>query len=209
MATRLRWINALRAPPASLRILLAEDDETTVFSISRLLEKSGHSVTVARNGHEALDLHAAHDFDLILMDVQMPVLDGIESTRRIREDGPEEKRSIPIIALTAYSMNGDREKFLAAGMNGYIAKPVELDVLLRTVAEVKRLEESTPVNPSWPPYCHQGSTPLCRDTTTGGSPFYWEQSLWPERSLPGGLPSGLTARCVKICAARPASWPKH
>jgi CheY-like chemotaxis protein len=147
-------------PPASLQILLAEDDETTVFSISRLLEKSGHSVTVARNGHEALDLHAAHDFDLILMDVQMPVLDGIESTRRIRETDSKKKRTIPIIAMTAYAMAGDRETFLAAGMNGYIAKPVELDVLLRTVAEVKRLEESTPVNPSWPPYCHQGSTPL-------------------------------------------------
>ena len=130
----------------SYRILLAEDDETTIFGVSRLLEKSGHRVIVAKNGQEAFDLHVSHDFDLILMDVQMPVLDGIESTRRIREDGPEEKRSIPIIALTAYSMNGDREKFLAAGMNGYIAKPIEFDTLLQTVGEIKRPKKSISAN---------------------------------------------------------------
>lgn len=124
------------ALPQSRRILLAEDDETTIFSIRRLLEKSGFNVAVAHDGQEAVEMHENDNFDLIIMDVQMPVMDGIESTRRIRETGPEGKRAIPIIALTAYAMAGDREKFLAAGMNAYIAKPVDFDALLRTVADI-------------------------------------------------------------------------
>jgi len=122
-------------PPVSLRILLAEDDETTVFSISRLLEKSGHSVTVAHNGQEALEMHAANDFDLILMDVSMPIMDGIEACQRIRGSGNSRKRDIPIIALTAYAMAGDKEKFLAAGMSGYVAKPVGIESLMQIMAE--------------------------------------------------------------------------
>jgi len=123
------------APPMSLRILLAEDDETTGFSISRLLEKSGHSVTVARNGQEALEMHAANDFDLILMDVSMPVMDGIKACQRIRGSENPHKRDIPIIALTAYAMAGDKEKFLAAGMNGYVAKPVKMESLMQMMSE--------------------------------------------------------------------------
>jgi PAS domain S-box-containing protein len=117
----------------ALRVLLAEDDEVTRFSIHKLLEKAGHHVTIAQNGQEALDLRENEDFDLILMDVQMPVMDGLEATRRIRETGPEGKRSIPIIALTAYAMAGDRETFLAAGMDGYVAKPVDIAKLIRTM----------------------------------------------------------------------------
>jgi len=123
------------APLASLQILLAEDDETTVFSMSRLLEKSGHSVTVALNGQEALEMHEANDFDLILMDVSMPVMDGIEACRRIRGSRNSHKRDIPIIALTAYAMTGDKEKFLAAGMSGYVAKPVNMESLMQMLAE--------------------------------------------------------------------------
>ena len=123
------------APLAALQILLAEDDETTVFSISRLLEKSGHSVTVAHNGQEALEMHEAHDFDLILMDVSMPVMDGIEACQRIRGSRNSHKRDIPIIALTAYAMGGDKEKFLTAGMSGYVAKPVSMESLMQIMAE--------------------------------------------------------------------------
>jgi PAS domain S-box-containing protein len=123
------------APPVSLQILLAEDDETTVFSISRLLEKSGHSVTVAHNGQEALQMHAVDDFDLILMDISMPVMGGIEACQRIRGSGNSHKRDIPIIALTAYAMAGDKEKFLAAGMNGYVAKPVNMESLMQMMSE--------------------------------------------------------------------------
>ncbi|UTF51846.1 transporter substrate-binding domain-containing protein [Desulfomicrobium sp. ZS1] len=123
------------APPASHRILLAEDDETTSFSISKLLEKFGHSVTVAHNGQETLEMHEANDFDLILMDVSMPVMDGIEACKRIRGSRNSHKRDIPIIALTAYAMDGDKEKFLATGMNGYVAKPVKIECLLQSMAK--------------------------------------------------------------------------
>ncbi|MDP3430263.1 MAG: ATP-binding protein, partial [Desulfomicrobium sp.] len=123
------------APRLSRRILLAEDDETTLFSISRLLEKSGHSVTVVHNGQEALEMHEVNDFDLILMDISMPVMGGIEACQRIRGSGNSQKRDIPIIALTAYAMAGDKEKFLAAGMNGYVAKPVNMESLMQMMSE--------------------------------------------------------------------------
>jgi PAS domain S-box-containing protein len=123
------------APPVSRRILMAEDDETTVFSISRLLEKSGHRVAVALNGQEALEMHEANDFDLILMDISMPVMGGIEACQRIRGSGISHKRNIPIIALTAYAMDGDKEKFLAAGMSGYVSKPVNMESLLQMMSE--------------------------------------------------------------------------
>jgi len=128
-------VESRTAPLASLQILLAEDDETTGFSIRRLLEKSGHSVTVARNGQEALEMHEVTNFDLILMDVSMPVMDGIEACQRIRGSGNSHKRDIPIIALTAYAMAGDKEKFLAAGMSGYAAKPVNMESLMQIMAE--------------------------------------------------------------------------
>ena len=128
-------VESRTAPPVPRRILLAEDDETTIFSIRKLLEKSGFSVAVAQNGQEALEMHEHDDFDLILMDVQMPGMDGIESTRRIRATGAEGKRNIPIIALTAYAMAGDKEKFLAAGMSGYVAKPITMEILMQVMAE--------------------------------------------------------------------------
>jgi signal transduction histidine kinase/CheY-like chemotaxis protein len=123
------------ASPVSRRILLAEDDETTAFSISRLLEKSGHSVTLANNGQEALEMHEGNDFDLILMDVSMPIMDGIEACQHIRNSRNSHKRDIPIIALTAYAMAGDKERFLAAGMSGYVAKPVNIENLLQMMSE--------------------------------------------------------------------------
>lgn len=122
-------------PVVSRRILLAEDDETTAFSISRLLERSGDSVAVARNGQEAQEMHEANNFDLILMDVSMPIMDGIEACQRIRGSRNSHKRDIPIIALTAYAMAGDKERFLAAGMNGYVSKPVNMVSLMQTMSE--------------------------------------------------------------------------
>jgi len=80
-------------------------------------------------------MHEAHDFDLILMDVSMPVMDGIEACLRIRGSRNSHKRDIAIIALTAYAMAGDKEKFLAAGMSGYVAKPVNMESLMQMMAE--------------------------------------------------------------------------
>ncbi len=113
-----------------LRILLAEDDRANAFAVKTLLEKSGHEVALAENGRETLQLLEKDSFDLVFMDIQMPVMDGVEATRAIRAAERRDGRpAIPIIALTAYAMNGDREKFLAEGMNGYLGKPVKLDDL--------------------------------------------------------------------------------
>ena len=119
------------------RILLAEDDEVNLMASRKLLEKLGHTVTTAANGREVLHLLERQDFDLILMDIQMPVMDGVAATRAIRGNaGPKARPSIPIIALTAYAMNGDRETFLHAGMNDYLAKPVQMEALRLAIARV-------------------------------------------------------------------------
>jgi PAS domain S-box-containing protein len=120
-----------------LRILLTEDDAVTGIIVARMLEKAGHHVRVAVDGSEALRALEEDSFDLIFMDIQMPVMDGVEATRAIRfQDRFEAVREIPIIAMTAYAMSGDKEKFLAAGMDDYVAKPVDREELMRAVAEV-------------------------------------------------------------------------
>jgi len=123
-------------PTSPLRILLAEDEESSSFPTTKLLEKAGHTVTLVEDGLQVLDLLAAQDFDVILMDVQMPVLNGVEATKAIRESMTlGAKKDIPIIALTAYAMPGDREKFLDAGMDDYLAKPVKMKDLERVLTK--------------------------------------------------------------------------
>ena len=113
-----------------LRVLLVEDDYSNQITTRKLLEKSGHTVTLAENGRQALDHLCREDFDVVLMDIQMPVMGGVEATEAIRNaPGLAACRHIPIIALTAYAMIGDREKFLASGMDDYLAKPVSLENL--------------------------------------------------------------------------------
>ena len=107
------------------KILLAEDDESMRRFLAQALEKAGHEVSLAQNGEEAVALAAAQTFDCILMDVQMPQMDGLEAARRIRQSG----NATPILALTANSMRGDREACEAAGMTGYLAKPFEPEQL--------------------------------------------------------------------------------
>ncbi len=115
-------------PP--VRILLAEDDIISAMAYRRMLEKMGCSVAVARNGREALDRLGQDVFDLVVMDVQMPVMDGVEATKAIRESASlGEQARLPIIAMTAYAMAGEKEIFLAAGMTGYLAKPVDREGL--------------------------------------------------------------------------------
>ncbi len=119
-----------------LRLLLAEDDAVSMLSFRRMLEKAGYQVDVAEDGTRVLALLAQAEYDCILMDVQMPVMDGVAATRAIRQGtqfGP--KAAVPIIAMTAYAMAGDREKFLAAGMDGYVSKPVDMDELERILEQ--------------------------------------------------------------------------
>jgi CheY-like chemotaxis protein len=117
----------------SLRILLAEDGLVNQKVAVNLLEQRGHKVTVANNGQEAIAAVANESFDVILMDVQMPAMDGLEATGIIREREKESGEHIPIIAMTAHAMKGDRERCLAAGMDGYIAKPIRAKNLYETV----------------------------------------------------------------------------
>ena len=112
-----------------LSILLAEDNRVNQFLMVRLLEGHGHQVTVAGDGRVALDEAAHHKFDVILMDVQMPEMDGLEATRLLRERGVR----TPIIAMTAHAMQGDRDKCLTAGMNAYISKPIQPDEVFEAI----------------------------------------------------------------------------
>jgi CheY-like chemotaxis protein/nitrogen-specific signal transduction histidine kinase len=108
-----------------LRILVAEDNPVNQRLAVRLLEKWGHSAEVASNGRQVLDILAVERFDLVLMDVQMPELDGMEVTAAIRKKEHDHGGHLPIIAMTARAMKGDRERCLAAGMDGYLAKPIK------------------------------------------------------------------------------------
>jgi two-component system, sensor histidine kinase and response regulator len=118
---------------SSLRILLTEDNLVNQRVALRILEKAGHRVAIAENGRLALRLLSEQPFDLILMDVQMPEMDGFEATALIRALEKGKGRHIPIIAMTAHAMAGDRERCLAAGMDGYISKPVTASALLELV----------------------------------------------------------------------------
>jgi PAS domain S-box-containing protein len=120
-----------------LSFLLAEDNAVNRLFLNRALRRAGHSVIEAENGKEALEKLASVRVDCVLMDVQMPVMDGMQATRKIRRSrlGPIDP-TIPIVAMTAYAMKGDREKCLNAGMDGYVSKPVDFSELARTILQV-------------------------------------------------------------------------
>lgn len=120
---------------APLRVLLAEDNKVNQQFALHLLSKAGHKVTVAANGHEAVDAIRGADFDVVLMDIQMPELDGVEATRQIRKLALP-KSKVRIIAMTAHAMVGAREEYLGAGMDDYISKPVNPAELLGKLAKV-------------------------------------------------------------------------
>jgi CheY-like chemotaxis protein len=111
--------------PKALRVLVAEDNVVNQRVAVGLLSRRGHHVSVVDNGREALDALAGGDFDLILMDVQMPEMDGLEATREIRARESDTGRHLRIVAMTAYAMKGDRERCFAAGMDGYLSKPID------------------------------------------------------------------------------------
>jgi CheY-like chemotaxis protein len=123
----------LRERRRGFRILLAEDNLVNQMLAVRLLEKQGHHVQVAGDGREVLEKLKTAEFDLVLMDVQMPVRGGFEATAAVREREKGTGRHIPIIALTAHAVTGDRERCLAAGMDGYVAKPIHAEELLELI----------------------------------------------------------------------------
>ena len=129
---------------ASLHILLAEDNRVNQVVASRMLEKMGHSIVVAANGIEALSLLAEQTFDLVLMDIQMPEMDGLTATQKIREGEAQGRSHIPIIAVTAHAMAGDRERCIDVGMDGYITKPLNAQGLKETIAAVIHGGPATP-----------------------------------------------------------------
>jgi CheY-like chemotaxis protein len=128
--------HSLREARRTIRILLAEDNAVNRTLAIRLLEKQGHAVVVANNGREALAILAKAafaGFDLVLMDVQMPEMDGFEATAAIREREKSTGQHLPIIAMTAHAMKGDEERCLAAGMDGYVSKPISTRELFATI----------------------------------------------------------------------------
>ena len=131
------------APPRPLRILVAEDNPINQTLAVHLLKKDGHDVAVAKNGIEALAALAQDGFDVVLMDVQMPVMDGFEATAAIRAHEQESGKHLPIIAVTAYAMKGDRERCLAAGMDGYVSKPIKSSELRQALRQAIQPQHET------------------------------------------------------------------
>jgi CheY-like chemotaxis protein len=138
---------------ASMKVLVVEDGHVNQLVSSRMLEKRGHLVTLASNGHEAIDFFKSEPFDVILMDVQMPGMNGLEATAAIRVIEQSTGGHVPIVAMTANAMKGDRELCLTAGMDDYLAKPLRSAELFQTIEKFSvkpRSLESTPLPPPGP-----------------------------------------------------------
>ncbi len=127
-------VSALRG----LRVLLAEDSAVNRKLAIRLLQKNGHVVHEATNGREALSVLAREQVDVVLMDIQMPEMDGFQTTSIIRASEKANERRLPIIALTAHALTGDREHCLSLGMDAYLAKPYTLEELNQVLAETMK-----------------------------------------------------------------------
>jgi CheY-like chemotaxis protein len=126
----------------SLRILVTEDNPVNQLLAVRLLQKAGHSTVVADHGQEALDALEREPFDVVLMDIQMPVMDGFQTTARIRAREQETGQHLPIVAMTAHAMKGDRERCFEAGMDAYVAKPLQTEDLFSAIAAAVALAPS-------------------------------------------------------------------
>jgi CheY-like chemotaxis protein len=118
------------------KILVVEDNEQNRYLIQYMLEKGGYGVFLAQNGKEGVAMAVRERPDLILMDIQLPDMDGLEVTRRIRASEADD--TIPIVAVTSFAMTGDREKALAAGCNGYIEKPINPETFLEEIRKYLR-----------------------------------------------------------------------
>jgi CheY-like chemotaxis protein len=127
-----------------LRILLAEDNPVNQKVARHLLERAGHDVEVVGDGEAAVERWAAEDFDVILMDVQMPRMDGLAATAAIRERERGTEGHIPIVAMTALAMAGDRERCVAAGMDGYVSKPIDKNDLMGVLHRLVKQDQREP-----------------------------------------------------------------
>jgi len=125
--------NGIRTPSRSLKILVAEDTLFNQKFIQRLLDRWNHQFTIVRDGRQALDALKNESYDIVLMDVQMPNLNGLEATKAIRIEEQQSKAHIPIIAMTAHAIKGDRERCLDAGMDEYVSKPIDSDKLFNAI----------------------------------------------------------------------------
>jgi two-component system, sensor histidine kinase and response regulator len=132
----------IASSPSTMRILVAEDNPVNQMLASRILEKLGHKVSLANDGREALEKCQAEDFDLILMDVQMPRMDGLEATKSIRLAEKSTGKHVPIIAMTAHAMKGDKERCIEAGMDEYLSKPIRIDELRGVLSELGEASSS-------------------------------------------------------------------
>lgn len=136
-------LSPIPKPARPLRILVAEDDKVNRKILLRSLSEQGHEVVLAENGLEAVRLHSDGDYDVILMDIQMPVMNGLEAAEHIkiresREAPPGRNRHTPIVAVTAYALQGDRERFLSKGMDHYLAKPINMKDLYALLTGISR-----------------------------------------------------------------------
>ena len=120
-----------RAGVGQATVLIVEDNELNMKLFRDLLEAHGYATIEARNGHDALDLARAHRPDLVLMDIQLPEVSGLEVTKWLKED--EELRSIPVIAVTAFAMKGDEERIRAGGCEAYLSKPISVGKVIETI----------------------------------------------------------------------------
>jgi CheY-like chemotaxis protein len=150
--------------PNGMHILVAEDNEVNQTLARRLLEKHGHTVVIVESGVGALAALETETFDMVLMDIQMPLLDGIQATRRIREREQLTGMHMPIVAMTAHALKDDKERCLAAGMDGFISKPIRAQQLLDLIAELsdteqppKRLAEEPPPGERVPAFNKQNA----------------------------------------------------
>ncbi|MGE0158934.1 MAG: response regulator [Gemmatimonadales bacterium] len=142
--------HSLREAWGSLRVLLAEDNQVNQRLAVHILERLGHQVHVARNGREAVELFERSTFDLVLMDIQMPEMGGEEATRRIRAIEAERGGHVPVVAMTAHAMKGDRERFLEAGMDEYVSKPISQERLREVVRSLASPSDGFPPHAAKP-----------------------------------------------------------
>jgi PAS domain S-box-containing protein len=164
----------------SLRVLLAEDNPVNQALATRILEKLGHKVKVANNGKEAVERAQAEEFDIILMDVQMPEMDGLEAAGAIRAAEAGTGRHIPIVAITAHAMKGDRERCFNAGMDGYLSKPIRIEELRRAICEFDTPQQPVPsAGQDQDPFQAIGPIELLLDAVMGDRALLSEMAvLW-------------------------------